>query len=98
MESVRYTQCYLARAITANQNNLANDVLKLCLYSAKDGGVVSFNMTHAHMKNCSLRGVITRTDSIVKKKYLKCFKVIAVNSSIADRMQLCSLICCGNDF
>lgn len=54
MESVRYTEYYLARAITANQNNFANDVLKPCPYSAKDGEMASFNMTHAHMKKCSL--------------------------------------------
>ncbi len=70
MESVRYTECYLARAITANQNNFANDVLKPCPYSAKDGEMASFNMTHAHMKNCSVQGAITRTGFIVKKKNL----------------------------
>lgn len=51
MESVRYTEHDHAIAITANQNNLANDVLKLCPYSAKDGKMASFNMTHAHIKN-----------------------------------------------
>lgn len=70
MESVRYTERYIARAITANQNNFANHVLKLCPYSGKDGGMVSFNMTHAHMKNSRLRGAITGTDFIVKKRNL----------------------------
>lgn len=70
MESVRYTECYLARAITANQNNFANDVLKLCPYSAKDGEMASFKMTHAQMKNGSPQGANTRTDFTVKKKNL----------------------------
>jgi len=68
METVRYTERYLPRAITANQNYFVNYTLKLCPYSANDGGMASLNMTHAQMKNCSLQGVITRTNVIVRMK------------------------------
>ncbi len=50
MESVRYTERYLARVITANQNNFANDVLKLCPYGADDGGMAGFNDSYLHEK------------------------------------------------
>lgn len=70
MESVTYTEHYLARPITANQNNLENDVFKLCPPSGKDGEMVGLNITHTQLKNCSLRGAIIRMHFIVKKKKL----------------------------
>lgn len=60
MESVTYTERYLARPITANQNNLENDVFKLCPPSGKDGETVGLNITHTQLKNRSLRGAIIR--------------------------------------
>lgn len=35
------------------------------------GGMATFNLTHAHMKNCELRGAIARADFIVIKKRKK---------------------------
>lgn len=73
MESVTYTEHYLATPITANQNNLANDVFKLCPQSGKDGEMVGLNMTHTQIKNkkkCTLQGAVIIIYFIVKEKKL----------------------------